>query len=199
MLALDMADMPVGFKNILSEGQISISKVSKNSIYITVLCVIQQSGSSLRKNFIAKEERQWANISVSVPCRLVLRKPKWKQSVWDRSYNRREKCRNFIKQLKQSVKTQGRQKRHGCFQGWKHPQTSHLASNAAVMDVWQTQKSQWQEEIFGTVEKERKWKKPKVWSIWGKCQKKAFKKLLPKLKVNPSIFQTEFHYGTTFY
>lgn len=164
MLALDVADVPVGFKHILCEGQISISKVSKNSIYITVFYVIQQLGSSLRTNFIAKEESEWANTSISAPRRLV-QGSLWKQSARDRSYNRSKKCRNFIKLLKQCLKTQGSQKRHGCFQWWEHPQTSHLASNIAVMDVWQTQKSQWQEEIFGTVEKESKWKKPKVWSI----------------------------------
>lgn len=60
MLALDMADMPVGCEHIVFEGQISISKVSKNSIYIyiTSFYVIQHLGSSLMKNFTAKEERQ---------------------------------------------------------------------------------------------------------------------------------------------
>lgn len=50
--------MPVACGHILFEGQISISKVSKNSIYITMFYVIQHSESSLRKNFIVKEERQ---------------------------------------------------------------------------------------------------------------------------------------------
>lgn len=164
--------MSVGCGHILFEGQISISKVSKNSIYITMLYAIQHSGSSLRKNFIAKEEvmSQLLNVCHADLCQGSL----WKQTAWDKSYNRSKKCCNFVKRLKQHRNAGWRQKRHGCFQWRERAQTSRLASNTAVMDVWQTQKTQWQEDHLWDSSKGKKMKS-KVWSIWGECQKKAFK------------------------